>query len=124
MDITPSIPNSHQVIEAYGDGGFRITGQRYEGSVLVFAEQTQVWALQDWAAVTPEDITPLVATTPPPEMVVLGTGTRFEMLPKALKLWFRERRIPVEAMDTGAACRTYNILLSEGRRVTAAFIAV
>lgn len=124
MDVTPLIPQGHQIVEAYGDGGFRITGQRHDGSVLVFAEQTRPWPVQAWEQVTPEALAPLAAGEPLPEMAVIGTGARFEMLPKALRLWFRERGISVEAMDTGAACRTYNILLAEGRRVVAAFIAV
>lgn len=124
MDVTPLLPPGKQIIDAYGDAGFRVAEQRYDGSVLVFADKTEQWSVQSWDAVTADDFTALFASEPQPEMVVIGCGERFQMLTRALKQPFRDRGIAVEAMDTGAACRTYNILLAEGRRVAAALIAV
>lgn len=123
-DVTPLIPKGHQLIEAYGDGGFKVSGERYDGAVLVFAEQCQSWSVQGWDALTPQDFAAVLQQTPLPELVLVGSGEHFEMLPKAIKQLFRSHQVPVEAMDTGAACRTYNVLLAEGRRVVAALVAV
>jgi uncharacterized protein len=123
-DVTPLIPKGHQLIEAYGDGGFKVAGQDYSGSVLVFAEHTQPWPLHDWDVATEGDFDTVLQSEPLPELLVIGCGAHFQMLPKSLKQLFRRHGVPVEAMDTGAACRTYNVLLAEGRRVVAALIAV
>lgn len=124
MDVTPLIPKGHQIVDAYGDGGFKVTGERHDGSVLIFAEHTHPWSVSDWSAVTPQDFDAIFAADPLPEIVVVGCGANFQMVPKALRLHFQRHRIAVDVMDTGAACRTYNILLAEGRRVAAALIAV
>lgn len=124
MDVTPLIPKGHQLVESYGNGGFRVADVRYDGSVLVFAEHTAEWSVTALENCTEEDFAPILALDPAPEIVVVGCGAEFMMLPKALRVAFRKRGIPVEAMDTGAACRTHNILLAEGRRTVAALIAV
>lgn len=124
MDITPLIPKGLQRVEAYGSGGFTVSSQHYDGSVMVFADHTQLWPVADWAMVQAGDFEAVLQASPLPEMVIIGCGKNFEMLPKTIKQFFRHHGIAVEAMDTGAACRTYNILLSEGRRVAAALIAV
>ena len=124
MDVTPLIPKGHQLIEAYGGGSFKVSGQQYGGSILVFAEHTECWPVADWSRVEADDFKKILQAEPLPEIVIVGCGERFEMVPKSIKQLFRHYAIPVEAMDTGAACRTYNILLGEGRRVIAAMIAV
>jgi uncharacterized protein len=124
MDVTPLIPKGHQLIEAYGDGGFKVTGERHAGSVLVFSDHSTSWQVTDWGDVQPEDFHAVLHTDPLPEIVVVGTGQHFEMLPKAIRQLFRSHGVPVDAMDTGAACRTYNVLLGEGRRVVAALVAM
>lgn len=124
MDVTPLIPKGHQLIESYGGGGFCVTQVQHQGSVLVFQDRTEAWAPNALEDVTQADLVPVLACDPLPEMVLVGCGKEFCLLPKTLKAVFREKGVPVEAMDTGAACRTYNILLAEGRRVVAALIAV
>lgn len=125
MDITPLLPKGSQLIEAYGDGGFRVSSQRYNGSVLILPQQTLLWPVRDWTEIREEDFAPVLHSEPNPEMLVIGCGADFQMIPGFLKrLLFRQRGIAVEAMDTGAACRTYNVLMAEGRRVAAALVAV
>lgn len=124
MDVTPLIPKGHQLIDAYGDGGFVVSEQRHDGSILVFADHTDAWPVASLEALTEADFAPILSQNPAPEVVLVGCGAEFALLPKALRKLFRARGIAVEAMDTGAACRTYNILLAEGRRVVAALIAV
>lgn len=124
MDITPLLPKGSQLVEAYGECGFRVSSQRYNGSVLILPQQTLLWPVREWTEIREEDFAPVLHSEPAPEMLVIGCGADFQMIPGFLKRLFRQRSIAVEAMDTGAACRTYNVLMAEGRRVAAALIAV
>ncbi|MBM3951518.1 MAG: hypothetical protein FJ311_08705 [Rhodospirillales bacterium] len=124
LDITPLVPSGRQVIEAYGDGGFVIAGARYTGSVIVFPERTFVWRAAAVADVTEAALAPLFEAPAPAEILVIGCGPRFLPAPVALRAAIRARGPALEWMDTGAACRTFNVLLAEGRPVAAALIAV
>ncbi|WP_420405029.1 Mth938-like domain-containing protein [Nisaea sp.] len=124
MDVTPLIPEGRQLIEAYGDGAFRITGERHAGAVIVFPEETLAWDLSDIAALSLSDFLPVTGRDPVPEILLLGTGRRTEFVLPSLRAAVREKGPVVDIMDTGAACRTYNVLLAEGRRVAAALLPV
>lgn len=124
MEITPLIPEGRQVIESYGDGRFRVSGAPLEGSLLILPTATFPWAAVDMAGITFDSLSPLIAADPPIEILLVGTGKRLMPLHPALKAQLRERGIGADPMDTGAACRTYNVLMAEGRRVAAALIAV
>ncbi len=124
MDINPLIPAGRQVVMGYGDGGFTITRIRWEGSVLVFPERTTAWAPTSMAEVTAEALAAVLADEARPELLVLGCGRSMVAVPGPLRTALREAGVKLEAMDTGAACRTYNVLLIEGRSVAAALIAV
>ena len=124
LDITPLVPAGRQVIEAYGNGGFVIAGTRYIGSVIVFSERTLAWTAAAAADVTELGLAPLFEAGAPAEILVVGCGPRFVPAPGALRPAFKARGVTLEWMDTGAACRTFNVLLAEGRPVTAALIAV
>lgn len=124
MDITPLIPRGRQVITGYGPGSFAISGESYPGSVLVLAEQTLAWDVARVEEVTLESLSPVLFQGEAVELLLLGTGKATARPSPALKQALRERGITLEAMDTGAACRTFNILLSEERRVAAALMAV
>jgi uncharacterized protein len=122
MELTPIVPAERQVIERYGAGGFRVSGAVYRGSVIVFPDHILAWAAADAAAVTFEALAPIVEAGEV-EILLIGLGRSFGRIAPALRARLRGFGIAVEAMDTGAACRTYNVLLSEGRRVAAALIA-
>lgn len=126
MDITPQVPEGRQLIQGYGGGGFRIAGQRHRGSVLVRRERTESWSVADAAAVTIESLEGLVRTASgeAPEILLVGCGAKPTVPPPALRRALRAIGVSLEWMDTGAACRTFNILLAEERRVAAALIAV
>jgi uncharacterized protein len=126
MDVTPIIPAERQVIQAYGDGRFRISGVVHEGSVIVLPERTLAWPAAAMAGLTLESLKDVLAAEPRVELLLVGRGRGREPAPIAaeLRAALRPRGIVVEVMDTGAACRTYNVLLAEGRRVAAALIAV
>ena len=121
MDVTPLIPADRQVIESYGTAGFRVTGVAHAGSVLVFADATLDWPIATMAEVTAEALTP-VMTRGDIEILLLGCGQRMAPVPAALRQALRAAGIVLDAMDTGAACRTYNVLLAEERRVAAALL--
>lgn len=125
MDVTPLIPAGRRIIQGYGDGGFRIGGERFEGSVLLFPTRVTPWPAAEAGQLTPGHFAALAGCEEPRvEILLLGTGAEMPPLPVALRGYFKSLGIAFEAMDTGAACRTYNVLLAEERRVAAALLAV
>lgn len=124
MDITPMIPSDRQVIDGFGPGQFCISGQWRVGAVVVLPDRTQAWAATDAAALTLDDFAPVLAAEPKVEILLLGTGPTMRMIPKELRKALRDQGVVVEPMDSRAVCRTYNVLLSEGRRVAAAMLPV
>ncbi|WP_028465125.1 Mth938-like domain-containing protein [Nisaea denitrificans] len=124
MDVTPLIPEGLQLIETYGDGAFRITGVRYQGAVFVFPNETQVWQQASVEDLTAAALSPVTDRETVPEILLLGTGARTEFILPSIRAAIREKGPVVDIMDTGAACRTYNVLLAEGRRVAAALLPV
>lgn len=123
-DVTPLIPAERQVIQGYGDGMFRISGIVHEGSVIVLPERTLAWGIAAAGAITLESLEAVTNAEPEVEVLLLGCGASSASIGRALRTTLKQHRIAVEIMDTGAACRTYNVLLSEERRVAAALIAV
>ena len=118
MELTPLAQRDRQVIERYGPTGFRISGSIFRGPVLVFPEHTDLW---ESAAMTAESLAPVVAHGGV-ELLLLGLGKRMAPLAPTLRAALKAQGIAVEPMDTGAACRTYNVLLGEDRRVAAALL--
>ena len=122
MDITPLVPEGRQIIESYGDDGFSISGERYPGPVIVWPEGVATWAVSGIGAAAIETLDAVFAAEPPIEILLIGSGATFEMAPAALRSALGARGVSIESMDTGAACRTYNVLMAEDRRVAAALI--
>ncbi len=123
-DITPPLPAGRQLIRRYGDGGFEIAGVRHDGSVLVMAERTLPWPPSRPEDIDFETLRPCVASGADVTVLLIGTGKLLVPVPAELRARLRAHGIGVEAMDTGAACRTFNVLLTEERAVAAALIAV
>lgn len=124
MDITPAIPVGRQIVESYGEGGFRVSGTRYAGSVLVLPERTLNWPVAAVAELERASFEPVIAAAGEIEILLLGCGARMEFVAPELRQALRAAGVALEPMDTGAACRTYNVLMAEGRQVAAALIAV
>ena len=122
MDITPLVPEGRQIIESYGDDGFKISGERYPGPVIVWPEGVEPWAVSDIASAAIETLDAVFSAEPRIEILLIGSGATFEMAPPALRSALGARGVSTESMDTGAACRTYNVLMAEDRRVAAALI--
>jgi len=121
MELTPLVPVGRQVIERYGPSGFRVAGVIYRGSVLVFPDRTLPWAAASAASITAESLMPVVKHGGV-QILLLGLGRTMGMIPPPLRSALRAAGIVLEPMDTGAACRTYNVLLAEDRRVAAALL--
>lgn len=124
MDITPQLSDALQVIQAYGDGGFTISEKKMKGSALVFPDKAEQWDVTSIEELTIESLKAVMQAEPTVEILLIGTGKTQEFISPVLKDALRVGGMAVDSMDTGAACRTYNILMSEDRRVAAALIAV
>lgn len=123
-DITPSVPQGRQLIQGYGNGGFRIGGNAHEGSVIVLPERTLPWTVTAYAEITFDSLAPVYADGAGIEVLLIGCGPRMEMPDTALRDALKTHNIVADVMDTGAACRTFNVLLAEDRAVAAALISV
>ena len=126
MDLTPLVPEGRQIIESYGDQRFRVTGALHEGSVLVFPNRTILWPVGEVAEISEASLDSIGAAGEAGEidLLLIGCGLRMALIPGSLRAALRQRGVVIEAMDTGAAARTYNVLAAEGRKVAAALIAV
>jgi len=126
MDLTPLLPAGRQIVESYGSGGFRVSGRAFTGSILVFPDRTTAWPVADPAALTVESLAEVVsgAQAGTVDLLLVGCGPRTALVPAPIRKVLRAAGVLAEAMDTGAACRTYNVLMADGRRVAAALIAV
>ena len=121
MDLTPVATAGRQIIERYAASGFRVSGVIYHGPVLVFPDVTVAWEVASAPDVTWEALAPVIEHGGV-EILLLGLGRSTSAVPAHLRTALRAARIALEAMDTGAACRTYNVLMAEDRRVAAALI--
>src|SRR6185312_7287822 len=111
-------------IDAYGNGGFRFGGMSHRGSILCFPDGIWAWPVKALADVSPEALAPAFARADALDFFLIGGGRDPFVLPEALRQRFRDVSLSVDAMPTGAAVRTWNVLLAERRRVGAALIAV
>ena len=111
-------------IDAYGNGGFRFADMSHRGSILVLPSAIEAWAVTSVAEVTPASLSQLLAEAGSIEILLVGTGRSLSPLPAESLAALREAGFEPELMATGAAVRTFNVLLSEERQVAAALIAV
>jgi uncharacterized protein len=124
VDITPIIPADRQVIDTYAPGRFRVSNVVHEGAVIVFPDRTMAWDVPCFADLTVDHFAAVLAADPKPDVLLLGSGARMQLLPSVLRKVLREQGLVLDVMDSPAACRTYNVLLAEGRRVAAALLTV
>ncbi len=104
-------------VEGYGPGFFRLGGKVYEGAIAVLPQGIAPWGGY-------EDTATLIASASDLDVVFVGTGAEIAHLPAAFREALEEAGLGVESMASPAACRTYNVLLSEGRRVALALLPV
>ena len=113
-----------RLIEAYGDNGFRLTNGRFEGSILILPGTVEKFEPDHPAELEVAQFAPVFAACQNIEIMILRTGEQQKFPPIEITKAFIEHKIALEVMDSRAACRTYNILVSEDRLVAAALIAI
>lgn len=112
-------------VDAFGGGGFRVSGEWRPGSLLILDDTALAWRPLSMTEITPADLAQVIgAGTSVVEFVLLGTGARQSMPPKEIREALRAAGMGLEFMSTESAARTYNVLASEGRRLACALIAV
>ena len=124
MDVTPLVSKGRQLIESYGDGAFKISGVVYTAPVIVFPE----------SCFSPENLEAdksnirllreVFQTSYSPSVLLYGTGKNTSLIPEIEKKFVRQQNCVLDIMNTGAACRTFNVLCAEDRRVAAVLFPV
>ncbi|MEM6667775.1 MAG: Mth938-like domain-containing protein [Pseudomonadota bacterium] len=111
-------------IDSYGAGGFRIAGTFREGSLLLGPQGAGRWSLESFDQLSDGHLGDFDGFSGAVDVILIGAGAELRPLPASLRAQLEAAGFGVETMSTSSACRTYNVLLSEGRRVGAALIAV
>jgi uncharacterized protein len=111
-------------IEAYGNGGFRFAGMSHRGSLLCLPSGLYEWDATEVASLNPSHFARVFAEAGRIGFLLLGVGRAVAMPSPLVRKAFADANVGLEVMDTGAAARTYNVLLAEGRPLAAALIAV
>lgn len=112
------------VITGYGDGGFRVSERWVDGSLILLPERVEIWDVGDVSAITDVSLAPIFENAGGLEVVLIGCGAQVQPLPKSVREMLDAAPFGYDLMDTGAACRTHNVLISEERLVAAALIAL
>ena len=121
MKLHLTTAENNHLITGYGEDFIEINKKRYEQSLIVLANQLILnWNVTTFAALTAENFAGILEINP--EVLLLGTGAKHQFLHPKLAKNLIEKGIPIECMTTAAACRTYNILMSEDRNVAAALL--
>jgi uncharacterized protein len=121
MKLQLTRPEGRNLVTGYGDGYVSINHERHERSIVVSPDTpVQDWAPEDFEALSATHFAPVLELRP--EILILGTGDTLRFPPPAVTRVLVDARIGYEIMDTRAACRTYNILMAEGRLVVAAIL--
>ncbi|THD77734.1 MAG: hypothetical protein E7812_13325 [Phenylobacterium sp.] len=112
-------------IDSYGGGGFRLSGDWHQGSLLIVGDEARAWPVRALAEVSRETLAPIFeAGRAEVEFLLLGVGAVNAQPARAVREGLLAAGIGLEFMDTPAAVRLYNVLTSEGRRLAAALIAI
>lgn len=119
----PHLPRSAQ-IDAYGNGGFRFADMSHRGSLLCLPDGMWAWPVERPDQLTAQSLQPFLDRAADLDFVIVGTGRDPWLVPDAVRAPFRTVRLSFDAMTTGAAVRTFNVMAGEGRRIGAALIAV
>lgn len=115
-------PSRVQLIRSYGPGHFLIGDRDWRSPVLVTPSSTVEWSVARAEDLSVASLAPLRQVQPLPELLVLGCGPRSLFVPPRLRAEIRQAGFALEVVDTGSACRIYNVLLAESRRVAAALV--
>jgi uncharacterized protein len=119
----PHLPRQ-AVINSHGEGGFRFAGMSHRGSLLCLPDGIWAWPVDKAEELTEDTLALVFARVGALDFFILGTGKVLWNMPPALRVPFRDAHVSLNTMTTGAAVRTYNVMLMESRRVGAGLIAV
>jgi uncharacterized protein len=125
IKMTPTNASSRLVIQGYSGAGYRVGGEAFAGGVLILPDRAIAWpylTLAEVAADPMDAFADIVVLEGGLDVLLLGTGAGPQLLPKPLREALSAHAVPVDAMDSRAAARTYNVLLAEGRRIAAALL--
>ncbi len=124
MDVTPLIGEGQQIVQSYAGGQFRISSVNYEGAIFLWPDKVIDWngAPEKFSSFMIDHFQPLIDIANEIDVLLLGTGDKMEYVSPQLRQALSHNKLPVDVMDTGAACRTYNVLMAEGRRVVCALM--
>ncbi|KAB1086425.1 Mth938-like domain-containing protein [Neorhizobium galegae] len=111
-------------IDAYGNGGFRFADMSHRGSLLCLPSGIHGWELQEGEPLTVASLMKVLAESNEIEVLLVGMGANLKPIPADVKAALKAKGIASDPMSTGAAVRTFNIMLAESRAVAAALIAV
>lgn len=111
-------------LDAIGAGGFRFAEMSHKGSIIATPGGIRIWPVAQFSEVTLESLQPVFDEAGAIDFLIIGTGADIAFIPPALRDPLKQAGITVEGMATGAAARTYNVLVGEDRRVAAALIAI
>ena len=116
---------SAPIIDSYGAGGFRLSGEWHAGSVLIVGDEPRPWPVAALSEVSRETLAPVFAAgRAEVELLLLGVGAVNALPAREVRDGLLAAGIGLEFMDTASAARLYNLLTSEGRRLAAALIAI
>jgi uncharacterized protein len=119
----PHLPRQ-ALIDAHGGGGFSFADMSHRGSLLCLPDGIWAWSVKTAEQLTEQALAPILDCASRLDFFILGTGNSPWIVPEALRAKFREVHVSLDAMTTGPAVRTYNVMLMEGRRVAAGLIAI
>jgi len=121
MELTLQKPGDHYFIRSVTDQGIQVVDDHYTGPVIISASRLITdWPVESVDQLDEPQLERIFQLTP--EIVLIGTGSKQELLPPRLLMCFYSRNIGVEIMTTDAACRTFNVLISESRNAVAALL--
>jgi uncharacterized protein len=115
-------PAQVQVIRTYCPGQLQISDRDWRGPVLVTPTATMPWPVARAEELSTDNVAAARAGAAPAELLVVGCGSRSVFVPPSVRAALKDIGLALEVVDTGSACRIYNVLLAEGRRVAAALI--
>jgi uncharacterized protein len=120
MRMTEIPMEGQRPVDGYGPGGFRVNGDWHSGSLILLPSGIHLLA----GIPSVESLSPVLAAAEALDVLLVGMGAEIAPLPRPLRSALEEAGIGVEVMSTPSACRTYNVLLTEQRRVAAALVAL
>ena len=124
ITITQNKEDELLLIEGYGGGGFRVKERKFDGGMWIYEDAFHPHSVTDVKDLTIDHFDPLLKFESKPEIILVGTGEKMALLPSEVRRAAQEKGLVLEMMDTGAAARTYNILLIEGRQVACFMVAI